>query len=42
MLVQAGGFTPAVWIALIGAVVQAVVTYLLPNADTPGGVPLRS
>jgi hypothetical protein len=42
LLVQAGGFTPAVWIALIGAVVQAVVTYLLPNADTPGGVPLRS
>ncbi len=42
MVVQAGGFTSVVWVALIGAVVQAVVTYLLPNADTPGGVPLRA
>jgi hypothetical protein len=28
-------------IALLGAIGQAIVTYILPNADTPGGVPLK-
>lgn len=27
---------------LIGIAVQAAVTYLLPNEDTPGGVPLKT
>lgn len=41
LAVEQDGFTKGVIIALIGAVAQAVVTYLLPNADTPGGVPLK-
>jgi hypothetical protein len=40
--IQAGSFSMAVGIALVGAIVQALVTYLLPNENTPGGVPLRS
>jgi hypothetical protein len=28
-------------ISAIGVLTQAVVGYLLPNADTPGGVPIR-
>jgi hypothetical protein len=28
-------------IALIGFVVQAIATYLVPNLDTPGGVPQK-
>lgn len=40
--VSKGTFDRDVAIALIAAVVQAATTYLLPNQDTPGGVPLRS
>jgi hypothetical protein len=40
--IQEGGLTMAVGIALVGAIVQALVTYVLPNENTPGGVPLRS
>ncbi|MBX6765939.1 MAG: hypothetical protein IRY90_02070 [Actinomadura rubrobrunea] len=39
--VQAGHFTKEILIALIGAVSQAVVAYLVPNESTPGGVPVR-
>jgi hypothetical protein len=39
--IQAGSFSMAVGIALVGAIVQALVTYVLPNDNTPGGVPLR-
>lgn len=28
-------------VVLVGLVVQAVTTYLLKNADTPGGVPVK-
>jgi hypothetical protein len=40
--IQAGALTTSVAIALVGAIVQAGVTYALPNDNTPGGVPLRS
>ncbi|MEW9547230.1 hypothetical protein [Nonomuraea sp. NPDC050783] len=39
--VSAGQLTKETAIALIGVVVQAVATYLVPNDDTPGGVPAR-
>lgn len=34
-------FSPEFQIALLGAIGQAIVTYLLPNVDAPGGVPLK-
>jgi hypothetical protein len=37
MLVQVRGFTPAVWIAFVGVVGQALVTYLLSNAEPSAG-----
>jgi hypothetical protein len=40
--IQEGALSMAVGIALVGAVVQALITYVLPNDDTPGGVPLRA
>ena len=40
--VTKGSFDRDVAVALIGAAVQAVATYIMPNLDTPGGVPLRS
>ncbi len=39
--VQQGEFSKGVAVALIGAISQAMVTYLVPNADTPGGVPMK-
>lgn len=42
MYVTAGEFTTEVIVALIGLFVEAAVSYLVPNADTPGGVPLKS
>lgn len=39
--VQAGEFSKEILIALIGFVAQAIVTYLVPNSDTPGGVPVK-
>ena len=39
--VNAGTFGKELTIALIGLVAQALVTYLIPNSDTPGGVPLK-
>jgi hypothetical protein len=39
--IQAGEFGKETLIALIGLVAQALVTYLVPNADTPGGVPVN-
>jgi hypothetical protein len=29
-------------VAIVGFVVQALTTFFLPNADTPGGVPLKT
>ncbi len=40
--VTKGAFDRDVAIALIGAIGQAVVSYLLPNQGTPGGVPVRA
>jgi hypothetical protein len=40
LVIQQGGFTAEVAIALVGVVTQAIVTYLIPNDSTPGGVPL--
>ncbi|MGH3390948.1 MAG: hypothetical protein ACRDOO_18940 [Actinomadura sp.] len=40
--IQAGEFNKEMTIALIGLVAQALVTYLVPNSDTPGGVPVKS
>jgi hypothetical protein len=39
--IQAGRLTTELQIALVGIVTQSVVTYLTPNQDTPGGVPLK-
>ncbi|GAA1016256.1 hypothetical protein Aple_020870 [Acrocarpospora pleiomorpha] len=39
--INAGEFDKQIAIALVGVVVQAVATYLLPNQDTPGGVPVK-
>jgi len=41
MWVTKGAFDRDVAIAAIAAVVQAATTYIVPNQDTPGGVPLR-
>jgi hypothetical protein len=39
--VTAGAWDKTLSVALIGLFAQATVGYLVPNADTPGGVPLR-
>jgi hypothetical protein len=39
--IESGGFTKQTLIALIGLVAQALITYLVPNADTPGGIPVK-
>jgi hypothetical protein len=40
-LITAGAFTKVIAIALVGIVCQMTVAYLVPNSDTPGGVPIR-
>ena len=40
--VTKGAFDRDMAIALIAAVVQAATTYLVPNQDTPGGVPIQT
>jgi hypothetical protein len=40
--VTKGAFDRDVAIAVIGAAVQAATTYIVPNQDTPGGVPTHS
>ena len=40
-LITAGAFTKPIAIALVGIVSQMTVAYLVPNSDTPGGVPMR-
>lgn len=40
-LITAGSFTKTIAIALVGIVAQMIVAYLVPNSDTPGGVPMR-
>lgn len=40
--VTKGEFDRDVMLATIGAIVQAIATYLVPNQETPGGVPTRS
>lgn len=37
-----GEWNSTLSIALVGVVAQALVGYLLPNADTPGGVPAKN
>jgi hypothetical protein len=37
--INTGQFTKEIAIALVGLLVQAATTYLVPNQDTPGGVP---
>lgn len=39
--IAAAEWDKALTISLVGLVSQAAVGYLLPNANTPGGVPLR-
>ena len=39
--IQAAEFGREVQIALVGVITQAVVAYLVPNQDSPGGVPLK-
>ncbi|SDL95043.1 hypothetical protein [Nonomuraea jiangxiensis] len=38
--INTGQFTKEIAIALVGLLVQAATTYLIPNQDTPGGVPI--
>ncbi|MFB4283535.1 MULTISPECIES: hypothetical protein [unclassified Nonomuraea] len=38
--INTGQFTKEIAIALVGLLVQAATTYLVPNQDTPGGVPI--
>jgi hypothetical protein len=40
--VTKGAFDKDVMLATIGVIVQALTSYLVPNQDTPGGVPARS
>jgi hypothetical protein len=40
--INAGQFNKEILIALIGLVAQALVTYLVPNSDTLGGVPVKN
>jgi hypothetical protein len=39
--IQAGELSKEILIALVGLLAQAAVAYLVPNADTPGGVPAK-
>lgn len=39
--ITAGEITKEMLIALVGLVAQALVTYLVPNSDTPGGIPVK-
>jgi hypothetical protein len=39
--IQAGELSKEILIALVGVCAQAAVSYLVPNAPTPGGVPVK-
>jgi hypothetical protein len=39
--VTAGGWNETLSVGLIGLVGQALVSYMLPNADVPAGVPAK-
>lgn len=41
MHLTTGGWDTEESVALVGLLVQALSTYLVPNADTPGGVPAK-
>ena len=41
-LIETGQFSKEIGIALVGLIAQALVVYMVPNDNTPGGVPLRS
>ncbi|NAZ77091.1 hypothetical protein GTQ99_16930 [Kineococcus sp. T13] len=41
LLLTTGGWGAEENVALVGYLVQALTTYLVPNLDTPGGVPLH-
>ena len=40
--VTAGQWDKTLTVAAIGVITQAIVGYLCPNTDTPGGVPRRA
>jgi hypothetical protein len=40
--VNAGEWNKTLTVALIGLLSQAVVGYLVPNTNTPGGVPVKA
>ncbi len=42
MHLTTGGWDTEESVFVVGLLVQALTTYLVPNADTPGGVPLRA
>lgn len=39
--ITAGEFSKEVTVALVWMLVQAITTWLVPNQDTPGGVPVK-
>lgn len=39
MVVTTGGWSQQATVALVGLLVAAATSYLVPNLDTPGGVP---
>ena len=42
MRLTTGGWDAEESVALVGLLVQAICTWIAPNADTPGGVPLKA
>lgn len=38
---NAGEWNKTLTVALVGLVSQALITYLVPNQETPGGVPVK-
>ena len=41
VLVNAGDWNKTLTVALVGLISQALITYLVPNQETPGGVPVK-
>ncbi|RAY12505.1 hypothetical protein DPM19_25580 [Actinomadura craniellae] len=39
--ITAGEFSKEILVMLIGVLAQAAVSYLVPNSDAPGGVPVK-
>jgi len=38
---NADGWNKTLAVALVGLVAQALITYIVPNQETPGGVPVK-